>query len=204
MFLRHTDTLTGNSLRSDGMKILAVDDDPIFLDLLLEMLRFQGHDDVSIAGSARDALALITCAAQPFDCFLLDIQMPEVNGVELCRSVRGLEAYRRTPIVMITALSGKNFVDAAFSAGATDYVTKPLDRLDLRARMGMVHRLNDERNRSAVLERQASLPSCLTLPQNSDASEGRAKFDLFRFERIKRQGWPQRFSDCESAVPVVG
>ncbi len=144
------------------MKILAVDDDPVFLELLLGMLRSQGHDDVTTAGSARDALAILANAAQPFDCLLLDIQMPEMNGVQLCLSVRQLDAYRRTPIVMVTAMSGKSFIDDAFAAGATDYVTKPLDRLDLKARMGMVRRLHDERNRMAAFERQASTPSYFT------------------------------------------
>lgn len=143
------------------MKILAVDDDPIFLELLLGMLRSQGHDDVYTAGSARDALAILVSAAQPFDCLLLDIQMPEINGVQLCLSVRELEVYRHTPIVMITAMSGKSFVDDAFAAGATDYVTKPLDRLELKARMGMVLRLHDERQRMAAFERQAGTPSYL-------------------------------------------
>ncbi|NEY92143.1 response regulator [Tabrizicola oligotrophica] len=144
------------------MKILAVDDDPVFLELLLRTLRSQGHADVTTAGSAREALALLANAQRPFDCLLLDIQMPEINGVQLCQAVRGLEVYRRTPIVMITAMSGKSFVDDAFTAGATDYITKPLDRLELKARMGMVARLHDERQRMAVLERQtapnASLP----------------------------------------------
>lgn len=149
-------------LGNGNMKILAVDDDPVFLELLLGMLRSQGHDDVITAGSAREALAILVGAAQPFDCLLLDIQMPEINGVQLCLSVRELEAYRRTPIVMITAMSGKSFVDDAFTAGATDYVTKPLDPLELKARMGMVLRLHNERQRMAALERQAGTPSYLT------------------------------------------
>ena len=144
------------------MKILAVDDDPVFLELLLGTLRSQGHDDVTTAGSAREALEILVGAAQPFDCLLFDIQMPEINGVQLCLAVRKLEAYRRTPIVMITAMSGKSFVDDAFVAGATDYVTKPLDRLELKARMGMVVRLHDERQRMAAFERQAGTPSYLT------------------------------------------
>ncbi len=143
------------------MKILAVDDDPVFLELLLEMLRSHGHDDVTTAGSAREALAILASAAQPFDCLLLDIQMPEIDGVQLCLSVRELEAYRHTPIVMITAMSGKSFVDDAFAAGATDYITKPLDRLELKARMGMVLRLHDDRQRMAVFQRQVGTLSYL-------------------------------------------
>lgn len=137
------------------MKILAVDDDPVFLEVLLGMLRSQGHDDVTTAGSAQEALRALEDAAQPFDCLLLDIQMPQINGVQLCQALRGMETYRRAPIVMITSMSGKVFVDDAFAAGATDYITKPLDRLDLKARMGMVARLHEERQCMAAFERQA-------------------------------------------------
>ena len=139
------------------MKILAVDDDPVFLAILVPMLNALGKNDVTIAMSARDALAEMHGAAQKFDCLLFDIQMPGMNGVDLCQAVRTLPAYQRTPIVMITAMSGKRYIDAAFSAGATDYVTKPLDRVDLKARLGMVERLLQERCLAAALERQVAL-----------------------------------------------
>lgn len=144
------------------MKILAVDDDLVFLELLVRQLRLLGHGDVTTASSAREALSILHGATRPYDCLLLDIQMPEINGVQLCQVVRGLEAYRRTPIVMITAMSGKSFVDDAFSAGATDYVTKPLDQLELKARMRTVARLHEDRQRMAALQRQAT--SNVSLP----------------------------------------
>jgi CheY-like chemotaxis protein len=139
------------------MRILAVDDDPVFRNLLIEALRVQNHEDVVTAGSGMEALAILDHASLPFDCFLLDIQMPGMNGVELCHAIRQHEVYRRTPIVMITAMSGRSFVDDAFSAGATDYVTKPLDRLEFQARMGMVVRLHEERERLVAYARQIGL-----------------------------------------------
>lgn len=136
------------------MKILAVDDDQVFLDILVPMLRSTGEDDVTVALSAGEALGHIAHAAQAYDCILLDIQMPGMNGVQLCRAIRDLALYKRTPIVMITAMSTKRFIDDAFTAGATDYVTKPLDRQDLRARLGMVQRLLNERRSAAALAQQ--------------------------------------------------
>lgn len=139
------------------MKLLAVDDDPVFLAILVPMLGALGKNDVTVAKSASDALAKLRGATQDFDCILCDIQMPVMNGVNLCQQVRGMPAYQRTPIVMITAMSGKRYIDDAFSAGATDYITKPLDRVELRARLGMVERLLQERRLSAALEQQAEL-----------------------------------------------
>jgi CheY-like chemotaxis protein len=136
------------------MKLLAVDDDPVFLDILVPLLNSLGKDDVTVALSGSDALAKLDSASQEFDCILLDIQMPGMNGVDLCRHIRNLPAYRRTPILMITTMTGKRSIDDAFSAGATDYINKPLERVELAARLGMVERLLDERHRTAALERQ--------------------------------------------------
>lgn len=136
------------------MKLLAVDDDPVFLAILVPMLGTLGKKDVTVARSASDALAKLQDTTQEFDCIFLDIQMPEMDGVELCQRVRSLPAYQRTPIVMVTAMSGKRYIDGAFAAGATDYLTKPLDRVELTARLGMVERLLQERRLFAALEQQ--------------------------------------------------
>jgi len=138
------------------VRILTVDDDPMFRELLSLTLHEMAHEDVTSASSGEQALEYIARAGRPFDCFLLDIQMPGMSGVDVCRAIRKLEIYRQTPIIMITSMSGKSFVDAAFMAGATDYLTKPLDRLEIRARLGMAVRLNAEMNRNATLAAQAS------------------------------------------------
>ena len=130
------------------MKILAVDDEPIFLDLLRATLYQLGFDDVETASSGSDAIRMIQEPDASYDCFLLDIQMPEMDGVELCRNIRVLPSYRRTPIVMNTILGEKSSIDAAFSAGATDYLTKPINKVEIRARLGMVRNLVEERQRN--------------------------------------------------------
>jgi CheY-like chemotaxis protein len=134
------------------MKLLAVDDDPVFLAILVPMLGALGHKDVTVSRSAGDALAKLQDKSLEFDCILMDIQMPGMSGVELCEAVRSIPAYHRTPIMMITAMSGKRFIDNAFSVGATDFITKPLDRVELTARLGMVERLLTERRLFASLE----------------------------------------------------
>lgn len=126
------------------MRVLAVDDDPFILQVLQLALTAMGCKEVTTAESAEDALHKIREAAVPFDCLLLDIQMPQVDGIELCGAVRRLPQYKRCPIIMLTAMSEREYIDRAFAAGATDYMTKPFETLELNARLQMALRLNRE------------------------------------------------------------
>lgn len=131
------------------MKILAVDDDETILDLLSEALALAGHQRMARAKSAHEALGVIAATTSPYDCLLLDIQMPGMDGIALCREVRSLQGYAHTPILMLTAMSQRDYIERAFMAGATDYITKPFDLLELSARIGMARRLIEERHRLA-------------------------------------------------------
>jgi len=128
------------------LKILAVDDDQHFLDLLVAVLSDAGYRDVFCAGSAEEALTVALSTGADFDCFLLDVAMPDVDGVELCEKLRATTRYRATPIIMVTALHQKSLVQECFNAGATDFLNKPLDGLELGARIRMARMLNDSLN----------------------------------------------------------
>jgi CheY-like chemotaxis protein len=117
------------------MKILAVDDDDIALGILDAVLRQADYPDITTASSAEAALARIADAAGPFDCFLLDIEMPGRNGIELCRLIRDMPGYAHAPVIMITAVTDQACLAQAIEAGATDYVNKPFDGLELGARL---------------------------------------------------------------------
>lgn len=119
------------------MKILAVDDDRSIRELMPMALAEAGYSDVAVAGSAQEAMGLIRSqsAAAPFECLLLDIQMPGTNGIELCREIRRLPGYGSAPIIMLTAMQDRSFIDKAFAAGATDYVIKPFVITELHARI---------------------------------------------------------------------
>ncbi len=71
------------------MKMLAVDDDEVILDLLSLILEQEGHTDVVMSNSGEHALGVIDNTLSPFDCILLDIQMPKMDGIELCAKIRG-------------------------------------------------------------------------------------------------------------------
>ncbi|MFT6676392.1 MAG: CheY-like chemotaxis protein [Sulfitobacter sp.] len=124
------------------MKFLLVDDDPIILDLLTEILSGYGYEDVVTASGGKQALQLIETQGNVFDCLMLDIQMPDMDGIEVCRAVRQIEGYDETPVVMITAMSDKPYIDYAFAAGATDYIIKPFDVVELMTRVRIVERMH--------------------------------------------------------------
>ncbi|MFU1477749.1 response regulator [Roseovarius sp. C7] len=140
------------------MKILAVDDDPVALNILGECLAQAGHTHVTLETSARRAFEQLRDTSIPYDCVLLDIDMPERDGIELCGDIRRLDRYRNAPILMITKHMEQAVVERAFAAGATDYVTKPFTYVEVITRIRVAH--------SLVQERRAALDSYLAL-QNS-------------------------------------
>ncbi len=131
------------------MRILIVDDEPSILELLKAFLEAADAHDVVTATSGSQALTIIERTDIHFDCLLLDIQMPEMNGIALCENIRALPDYTHVPIIMLTAMSQKTYIDKAFAVGATDYVIKPFDFLELRGRLKAAAKIIDEHNRAA-------------------------------------------------------
>lgn len=130
------------------MKILAVDDDPIILALLNQVLQVAGFKNLTVCETAERALELIHDANVPFDCFLLDIQMPVTDGIQLTSVIRNMPAHTKTPILMITAMSDRTYIDAAFAAGASDYITKPFEISEIHSRLRLIEELVAKRKQS--------------------------------------------------------
>jgi DNA-binding response OmpR family regulator len=128
------------------MKILCVDDDPVFLDIIGAELARLGYSDVHRVTSGAAALRLVQADPVRFDCFLLDIDMPDISGVQLCAQLGQTAQGRGVPAIMVTAMTDVANVDGAFAAGATDYLTKPLNPRDLRGRLQMAARVAQERS----------------------------------------------------------
>lgn len=137
--------------QEQSMKILAVDDEPVFLDILKQNLKQIGYDQVVYCQSAFQALRVLQDDPGGYDCLLVDIKMPEMDGIELVRQVRKIPQCSSTPILMLTGMSESQYVDASFMAGASDYINKPLNRVALSARLRSAHALGLERKRVAVL-----------------------------------------------------
>lgn len=133
------------------MRILLVDDDPDILEVLSVAIQTFGFQDVERAQSGARALEMMDNALQPFDLFLLDIQMPEMTGIELCRHIRSRSEYTYTPVIMVTALSDRQHIDQAFAFGATDYVSKPVDFMDLKLRIKLAEKASYQEQQMAQL-----------------------------------------------------
>jgi CheY-like chemotaxis protein len=132
------------------MRILAVDDDPVMLDILGTSLEDSGFGDITFAVTAEDALELIEIASEPYDIFLLDVMLPQISGIEVCRRLRTYEHYRATPVLMITGSRARDMMARAFDAGATDFVSKPFDALELVTRIRLAAMLNDSLERERI------------------------------------------------------
>ena len=132
------------------MRILIVDDARDNRVMLRAVLRKEGYRNVDIAGSAAEAyrrLGLEGSPGQPkadYDLILLDIMMPEENGIDACRKIKSDESTRDIPIVMVSAQTDVMWLSLAFESGAIDYLTKPVNRMEMLARVGAVLRLKYE------------------------------------------------------------
>jgi putative two-component system response regulator len=112
--------------------ILIVDDEPTNLRVLVGILKDEGH---IVRPVTRGLLALEAAASDPPDLVLLDIQMPEMNGFEVCARFKRDERLRDIPIVFISGLADVTDKVSAFAAGGADYVTKPFQAAEIRARV---------------------------------------------------------------------
>jgi len=141
------------------MRVLIVDDQEDSRDLTEGTLLSGGYDDVVTAASGWGALRLLDIGRrtdQPpaVDMILLDIVMPEMDGVEVCARIRNDARYADLPIIMVTSLDDMDSLTNAFVAGANDYVTKPVNRMELIARVRAALKLKAELDRRQARERE--------------------------------------------------
>jgi DNA-binding response OmpR family regulator len=122
-------------------KIMVVDDDEEFTNLYKEYLKMVGFEAVSENRSSR-AMDL-ACAERP-DLFVLDLMMPEPTGFQLCRMLRADENFKRTPIIIVTALTDLDSKLVAMGAGANDYITKPFHIDELKSRINALLGITSE------------------------------------------------------------
>ena len=131
-YARTTDVEPAPAKMPDRARIIVADDDVALVRILESVLRGDGYD-VDVAFDGEELLS--KAAAVAYDLVLVDIQMPNLDGLSACRRLRALSGYRDTPFVVLTARTRQDDMAAAFEAGITDYIRKPFALPQVRARV---------------------------------------------------------------------
>jgi two-component system, sensor histidine kinase and response regulator len=143
--------------------IMIVDDNPANLKLLEDMLCQQGHE---VHSFPLGRLALAAAASHPPDLILLDVNMPEMNGYEVCERLKNTAALSAIPVVFLSALNETQDKVKAFQSGAVDYISKPFQFEEVHARvethlqlysLQQALRLHNEQLEAAVAARTREL-----------------------------------------------
>ena len=177
-------------------QILIADDNPENLDIFQTRLAVQGYE-ILTATDGEQALA-IAREKQP-DLILLDVMMPKMDGIEVCRRLKADPSFPFVPIIMITAKAGSQDVVAGLEAGADEYLTKPVDHTALVARVKSVLRIKALHD--SVQEQAAQLEAqTVQLAEWNRTLEQRVQEQVAQLERLGRL---KRFFSPQLAELIV-
>lgn len=156
------------------MRILIVDDNPTNTIIIREILKKENYRNTVTVTSAREMFerlgvkdlgAVEESGPSDVDLILLDMMMPEMDGIQACRILQRSEHLREIPIIVVTAVGDSNKLAEALDAGAVDYVTKPINKVELMARIRLALRLKLEkdwhRNRDQRIQEELKLASLI-------------------------------------------
>lgn len=163
-------------------RILVVDDNPMNVDILQTRLTAHGYE-VRTAGDGEEALA--AAREQVPDLVLLDIMMPKLNGIEVCRRLKADTSLPFTPVIMVTAKADSKDIVAGLDAGGDEYLTKPVDQAALVARVKSMLRIKALQDtveaQAQRLEAQAA-----ALAEWNRTLEARVREQVAEIERLGR------------------
>ena len=192
------------------MRILIAEDDDVSRRVLHLTLTATNHDVIETRNGT-EALSVLENENAP-RLAILDWMMPEIDGVEVCRRVRRAPSATPVYIILLTAKSGKADIVKGLEAGANDYITKPFDRSELRARVQVgVTVVNLQRNLAARVEEleialgnvkqlQTILPICSYCKQVRDDQNYWQQVDSYLSEHTNTQFSHGICPDCYESV----
>lgn len=108
------------------MKILIIDDSLVMRNIHKNTLRENGISDSDVLEAENGDDALAIAKTESVDLFLLDWNMPGLNGLEFLKEIRDMDKYKDTPVIMVTSEAAKYHVVDAIDAGVTNYIVKPV------------------------------------------------------------------------------
>jgi two-component system, sensor histidine kinase and response regulator len=134
--------------------ILVIDDEPNNFDVIQALLSHENYI-FHYASSGQRAIDRVD-RFQP-DAILLDVMMPDLDGIEVCRRIKTLPRWRSVPILMVTALTDKAQLEKCLLTGAEDFISKPVNRLELIARVTSMLRLKQQSDRLQLAQEKLEL-----------------------------------------------
>jgi len=156
-------------------RLLAIDDSPTHLEYLSQQLVQEGYQ-VEKARTGEEALALLAC--QDFDCVLVDLVMPDMDGIAVCREISKIRKSKESPcsVIMLTSHETSDDMTRGLEAGADDFVGKSSDSAVLRARIhaALRRKFFQEENRRMREELRATELAALRARAEKQAAEARA------------------------------
>jgi len=121
--------------------ILVIDDEPNNFDVIEALLN---DEDYQLYYSANGEEAIANLDAYNPDVILLDVMMPGIDGIEVCRQIKTMSKWVAVPIIMVTALSSKSDLANCLKTGADDFISKPVNGVELRARVQSMLRIKQQ------------------------------------------------------------
>ncbi|WP_182914416.1 ATP-binding protein [Paenibacillus sp. 1011MAR3C5] len=198
-----THVIEGNR---DRPRLLIVDDDPVNLQVLEAILPPDEYDTTMVT-SGKEALAVLN--QKEWDLVISDIMMPQMSGYELTRILRGRFSLTELPILLVTARSQPEDIRGGFMAGANDYVTKPVEAIELKSRIEAlitIKRFVREQQRLEAAWLQAQIqPHFLFNALNAVTALSNINLDKMRtlldeFSNYLRNKF--RFTNMDGLVPI--
>lgn len=121
--------------------ILVIDDEPDNFDVIETLLN---EPDYVLHYAASGSSAIASLKLFDPDVILLDVMMPEIDGIEVCKQIKAMPQWEPVPIIMVTALTTKEDLARCLEAGADDFISKPVNGIELRARLKSMLRIKQQ------------------------------------------------------------
>lgn len=141
------------------MKILIVDDSKTDRCIIKDILEEAGYHTLLTAGTAKETLDLLgitdsSKTDRSVDLILMDIVLPDISGIALCEQIKTVDSLKDIPLIMVTARADDETLRLAFEKGAVDYITKPVNRIELLSRVHSALGLKQETDTRKARERE--------------------------------------------------
>lgn len=187
------------------MRVLVADDDPISLRLLVHALEVLGYD-VTPTGTGEEAWT--TFEAAPVPVVVSDWMMPDLDGLDLCRRIRAGSTVGYTYVILLSSQNERADRLHALEAGVDDFLSKPLDRAELAARLVIARRINYWESSLRAVNNELLLTSQLLAAQAEELERMRAEAErLATYDSMtnvySRRAWFDRAASDIQAVAIV-